>query len=75
MFRVSTRVSPGSAKMSKDCYLANGAQLRLIDLDVIYGSVIAQQLQSYTIIVEGQRSKMFTSSYGTVDVTGFLHAE
>lgn len=75
MFRISTRVGPGSPKMSKDCYLATRAQLRLIDQDVIYGSAIAQQLPGYTIIVGGQRSKTFTSSYGTVNVTHFPYAE
>lgn len=38
---------------------------------VIYGSVITQQLSSYTIIVEGQWSKKFTSSYSTVVVMVF----
>lgn len=75
MFRISSWVSPGAPKMSKDCYLATGAPLRLIGQDVIYGSAIAQQLLSYTIIVGGQRSKTFTSSYGTVDVMGFPYAE
>lgn len=75
MFRISTWVGLGSPKMSKDCYLATRVLLRLIDQDVIYGSAIAQQLPSYTIIVGGQKSKTCTSTYGTVDVTGFPHAE